>query len=336
MTTTTQTDKPTLDIILPVYNTERYLDQCIESIVNQKFNDWHLIVLDDGSTDSSPEICDRWAQRDKRITVVHKQNSGLSDTRNTAIDMSTAEYIGFVDSDDWIEPDMYSFLIDNIKKHDADIAVCNHFFEYKTDSHCDNASETIEVLNHDQAIELVIKDIIQSYVCMKVFRRSCINCYMPKTQFEDYAVMPHWFENANRVVRAMRPLYHYRMRRSSIVNNVKPETEYKFLMAEKHRIEYYRNTKFEKLPELSIARHALRAVKRIGRMKVSVKEIKRYLELIKPIIAQYAPEHLDKLNSKERFIYKLFMFSTNIFVIYQKIAYAKKIKKKFQKDYYFE
>lgn len=221
-----------MDIILPVYNTERYLDQCIESIVNQKFNDWHLIIMDDGSTDSSPEICDRWAQRDKRITIVHKQNSGLSDTRNTAIDMSTAEYIGFVDSDDWIEPDMYSFLIDNIKKHDADIAVCNHFFEYKTDSHCDNASETIEVLNHDQAIELVIKDIIPSYLWMKVFRRSCINCYMPKTQFEDYAVQPHWFENANRVVRAMRPLYHYRMRRSSIVNNVKPETEYIFLMAE--------------------------------------------------------------------------------------------------------
>ena len=143
MTTTTQTDKPTLDIILPVYNTERYLDQCIESIVNQQFNDWHLIVMDDGSTDSSPEICDRWAQRDKRITVVHKQNSGLSDTRNTAIDMSTAEYIGFVDSDDWIEPDMYSFLMDNIQKHDADIAVCNHFFEYKTDRHCDQTFHTI-------------------------------------------------------------------------------------------------------------------------------------------------------------------------------------------------
>ena len=123
MTTMTQTIKPTLDIILPVYNTERYLDQCIESIVSQQFNDWHLIVMDDGSTDSSPEICDRWAQRDKRITVVHKQNSGLSDTRNIAIDMSTAEYIGFVDSDDWIEPDMYSFLMDNIQKHDADIAI---------------------------------------------------------------------------------------------------------------------------------------------------------------------------------------------------------------------
>ena len=115
MTTMTQTTKPTLDIILPVYNTERYLDQCIESIVNQKFNDWHLIIMDDGSTDSSPEICDHWAQRDKRITVVHKQNSGQADSRNIAIEMCTAEFVGFVDSDDWIEPDMYSFMLDIIQ-----------------------------------------------------------------------------------------------------------------------------------------------------------------------------------------------------------------------------
>lgn len=336
MTTMTQTTKPTLDIILPVYNTERYLDQCIESIVNQKFNDWHLIIMDDGSTDSSPEICDRWAQRDKRITVVHKQNSGLSDTRNIAIDMSTAEYIGFVDSDDWIEPDMYSFLMDNIQKHDADIAICNFFYDDKTDSLCDNASETIEVLNHDQAIELVIKDIIPSYLWMKVFRRSSINCYMPKMTFEDYAVQPHWFENANRVVRAMRPLYHYRMRRSSIVNNVKPETEYTFVLAEKYRVGYYNNTKFKKLSEFCLTRNVIKAAKKTSRMKAPLKEIKRYLELIKPIIAQYAPEYLEELNPKERFRYKLLMFSTNLFVIYNKIGYAIRIKKKFEKDYYFD
>lgn len=336
MTTITQTAKPTLDIILPVYNTERYLDQCIESIVNQKFNDWHLIIMDDGSTDSSPEICDRWAQSDKRITVVHKQNSGQADSRNIAINMCTAEYIGFVDSDDWIEPDMYSFLIENIQKHDADIAICNHFFEDKTGSYCNNASETIEVLNHDQAIELVIKDIIQSFLCMKVFRRSCINYHMPKTQYEDYAVMPHWFENANRVVRAMRPLYHYRMRRSSTVHNVKPETEYIHIVAEKHRVEYYSNTKFKKLSELHLVHNVISIAKKITSMNVSIKEIKKYLELIKPIIDQYAPKYLDELKPRERFMYKLLMFSTNLYVINRKIAYAIKRRKKYDNSHCFD
>ena len=336
MTTTTKTDKPTLDIILPVYNTERYLDQCIESIVNQQFNDWHLIVMDDGSTDSSPEICDRWAQRDKRITVVHKQNSGLSDTRNTAIDMSTAEYIGFVDSDDWIEPDMYSFLMDNIQKHDADIAVCNHFFEYKTDRHCDNASETIEVLNHDQAIELVIKDIIQSYVCMKVFRRSCINCYMPKMTFEDYAVQPHWFENANRVVRALRPLYHYRMRRSSIIHSPNPKQEYTFLLAEEKRFEFYRNTKHASLAELYLTRRAIRVAKHIAQMKETKTTINSYLDRIKPTIAQYGPKHLNKLKTKEKLLYKLLMYNSNLFIGYQKIARLFKKSNNNKSERYFD
>ena len=82
-----------LDIILPVYNTERYLDQCIQSIVDQELKDWHLIIIDDGSTDASPKICDSWANSDKRITVVHKPNSGQADSRNVAIDMCTAEYV---------------------------------------------------------------------------------------------------------------------------------------------------------------------------------------------------------------------------------------------------
>ena len=337
MTTMTQTTKPTLDIILPVYNTERYLDQCIESIVNQKFNDWHLIIMDDGSTDSSPEICDRWAQRDKRITVVHKQNSGQADSRNIGIDMSTAEYIGFVDSDDWIEPDMYSFLIDNIQKHDADIAICNHFDDEKGKSKCKTASDTIEILNHDQASELIIKDKIQSYIWQMVFRRSCLTYRMPgHVCFEDYAVLPHWFENARRVVRAMHPLYHYRMRRSSLVHSVYPEQEYAFLMAEKHRVEYYSNTQFKKLTELYITKRAQRVAKNIARMKTSRKEIYSYLELIKPILAKYAPNNLNEIKPKGRFMYRLLMFNKKQFVNYQKFAYAIKIKKKFKKIYYFD
>ena len=91
---TQKADTARLDIIMPVYNTADYLDQCLQSIVGQTLTDWHLIIVDDGSTDGSPQICDRWAEKDSRITVVHKENTGQADSRNIALDMCRAPYVG--------------------------------------------------------------------------------------------------------------------------------------------------------------------------------------------------------------------------------------------------
>ena len=337
MTTMTQTTKPTLDIILPVYNTERYLDQCIESIVNQKFNDWHLIIMDDGSTDSSPEICDRWAQRDKRITVVHKQNSGQADSRNIAIEMCTAEFVGFVDSDDWIEPDMYSFMLDIIQKHDADIAVCNFFNDDKKGSHCKKASNKIEVLDHNQTTEYVIRNKIYSYLWMMVIRRSYLKARIPKHMcFEDYAILPHWFANSRRVIRTMRPLYHYRARRSSIIHSPNPKQEYTFLLAEENRFEFYRNTKHASLAELYLIRRAIRVAKHIAQTNETKTTINSYLDRIKPTIAQYGPKHLNKLKTKEKQLYKLLMYNSNLFIGYQKIARLFKKSNNNKSERYFD
>ena len=110
---TQKSDTARLDIIMPVYNTADYLDQCLQSIADQTLTDWHLIIVDDGSTDGSLQICDRWAEKDSRITVVHKENTGQADSRNIALDMCRAPYVGFADSDDWLEPDMFEFLVGN-------------------------------------------------------------------------------------------------------------------------------------------------------------------------------------------------------------------------------
>ena len=100
-----------LSIIVPVYNTAQYLPQCIESILKQSFKNWELILIDDGSTDGSAEICEEWAQKDARIKVIHKVNSGQADSRNQALEICQGAYIGFVDSDDWIEESMYEVLM---------------------------------------------------------------------------------------------------------------------------------------------------------------------------------------------------------------------------------
>ena len=96
-----------ISVIVPVYNVEQYLDRCVCSILNQTYQNLEIILVDDGATDSSGRMCDEYAKRDERIKVVHKQNGGLSDARNAGLAAATGEYIGYVDSDDWIEPDMY-------------------------------------------------------------------------------------------------------------------------------------------------------------------------------------------------------------------------------------
>ena len=96
-----------ITVIIPVYNTARYLERCIGSVVNQTYKNLEIILVDDGSTDDSYEICKQWAEKDHRILLIHKENGGPSSARNLALDVATGDYIAFVDSDDWIEPDMY-------------------------------------------------------------------------------------------------------------------------------------------------------------------------------------------------------------------------------------
>ena len=102
--------RPKISVIVPVYNVEKYLDNCINSIVNQTYDNLEILLVDDGSKDNSGSLCDEWALRDNRIKVIHKQNGGASSARNAGLDAATGEYIGFVDADDYIDIDMYEIM----------------------------------------------------------------------------------------------------------------------------------------------------------------------------------------------------------------------------------
>ena len=128
-----------ISIIVPVYNVDQYLENCIESILNQTFKDYELILIDDGSTDKSGEICDKYEKKDNRIKVIHKYNGGLSSARNAGLDLACGKYIGFVDSDDSIHPEMYEILYDLQQIYNADISVCSFKKVY----------ENIDVKNKD-------------------------------------------------------------------------------------------------------------------------------------------------------------------------------------------
>ena len=114
-----------VSVIVPVYRAEKYLERCILSIVGQTFRNIEIILVDDGSTDSSGSICDEYAARDNRIRVIHKSNGGLSDARNAGLEICRGEYIGFVDSDDYIELDMYEVLYKFAIVHRLDVCMCS-------------------------------------------------------------------------------------------------------------------------------------------------------------------------------------------------------------------
>ncbi len=120
-----------ISVIVPVYNVEAYLDRCMHSVLNQTYQNLEILLIDDGSTDGSPALCDAYATRDRRIKVLHKPNGGLSDARNAGLALAQGAYIGYVDSDDWIEPDMYASLHRACVDNHAQLAVCRYFQEYQ-------------------------------------------------------------------------------------------------------------------------------------------------------------------------------------------------------------
>ena len=113
-----------ISVIVPVFKVDPYLDRCVESIVNQTYRNLEIILVDDGSPDSCGAMCDAWAEKDRRIKVIHKKNGGLSDARNAGLDIATGTLIGFVDSDDFIRSDMYLLLMERLMEDGSDIAAC--------------------------------------------------------------------------------------------------------------------------------------------------------------------------------------------------------------------
>lgn len=148
-----------ISVIVPVYKVEAYLDKCVRSIVDQTYRDLEIILVDDGSPDRCAELCDTWAAKDSRIRVIHKKNGGLSDARNAGMAIATGEYIGFVDSDDEIAPDMYRLLLERMTADGSDIAACGveMVFEDGTPSRMLTPSGT-HVLDNRQAMEAIVRE----------------------------------------------------------------------------------------------------------------------------------------------------------------------------------
>lgn len=218
---------PLISVIIPAYNIAEYLPRCLDSVLGQTYSNLEVIVVSDGSTDGTNDIIKSYAEKDKRVVPVFKENSGVSDTRNRGLDIAKGDYIGFVDGDDYIESNMYEILIKNALEYDADISHCG--YEMIFPSHIDYYFNTKELRVQDNnrgMLDLINADKIEPGMWNKLYRKSVLKDVRldKKIKFnEDTLFNLEAFKNSSKSVFYDIPLYHYVLRKESAtgVSNIK-------------------------------------------------------------------------------------------------------------------
>lgn len=214
---------PLISVIVPVYKVEAYLDKCISSIVNQSYQNLEIILVDDGSPDRCGAMCDEWAERDRRIKVIHKENGGLSDARNAGMAVATGELMGFVDSDDWIAGDFFATLYRALVESDAEIAECGTIYVAETGEQLrirgvltESTLERMEALRR-----LLLEDGVYQTVWNKLYKRSVVDgSLFPKGKYnEDDFWTYRVFDRIETLALVERPMYNYLQRGGSIMGS---------------------------------------------------------------------------------------------------------------------
>ena len=210
-----------ISIIVPIYNVEQYLNQCLQSVCSQSYDNLEIILVDDGSSDRSPELCDEWAEKDSRIYVIHKQNGGLSDARNTGISCAKGKYIAFVDSDDWIEKDLYQKLWSELQQNNAQIAACRIVKVFEATLEEQKIYSEQKIFTSKEALQTLLKGRDFCAVAWnKLYRRDVIGDIrfpvgrLHEDEFFTYRVIA----NASRLVLVPEAKYYYRQRAGSIMD----------------------------------------------------------------------------------------------------------------------
>lgn len=214
---------PLLSVIVPVYNVENYIRECLQSLINQYYSNLDILLIDDGSKDKSSQICDEYAHLDDRIRVFHQVNQGLAKARNVGLENAKGEYITFLDSDDFLDIEMYSSLMDVIKKYDVQIAACGMqlFCDGEIPEKC-NVKKNVKVYSREEVIKryLYPQHCLDVVSCNKIFDRKLFQgiTYPEGRLFEDFVPITKTILNADRIASTNMKLYYYRQRTGSINN----------------------------------------------------------------------------------------------------------------------
>lgn len=230
-----------ISVIVPVYNVRNYLRKCVFSIIKQTYQNLEIILVDDGSTDGSDIIVDDLRKEDKRIKVYHKKNGGLSDARNYGIDRASGDLLAFVDSDDYLDKEMYETLYNNLIINNCDISICGRNIVYENGKKINKVNKDIrKVMNTKEAlIELNSYKYFDMSACDKLFRKNVFKDirFPYGKKCEDYYTMYKLISNSKFICYNSKPLYNYYQRPNSISRNTKFDNSY--IKASESQVEFF-------------------------------------------------------------------------------------------------
>lgn len=237
------TEKPLVSVIVPVYKVEQYIRQCVDSILTQTYRNLEIILVDDGSPDNCPQICDEYALTDRRVVVIHQRNGGVANARNSALNICTGDYVAFVDSDDWIESNMIQRMLSAVREHDVDAAFCRANIidgqEITETRFAFFPNET--VVTAERMVELSLKDEVSGQAWLRLMKRDCWeNVRFPEGRnYEDLAISFQPFLYAEKgAVFLTEALYNYRMNQNGISLGGKSKNAYDIFQAFRDHYNY--------------------------------------------------------------------------------------------------
>lgn len=247
-----------VSIIIPVYNVEAYLNRCIESVVNQTYRNLEIILIDNGATDGSPQICDDWAGRDHRIRVIHQEKKGVSAGRNTGLCAAGGEWIMQIDSDDYVAPQTVEWLLNACRENDADMAMCD-FIRGKEESYafaCDDPGQ-IEQIDGETAISRIYIDSHHALRYAVAWNRICRRelyqglTYPEGKIFEDIYITHQLLYRCKRIAVLDIPLFYYFQRLGSIMNAEFSMKKLDYLQALVERVAFFKEHGLEALEQIA-------------------------------------------------------------------------------------
>jgi len=229
-----------ISVIVPIYKVEKYMDKCVDSIVNQTYKNLEIILVDDGSPDNCPKLCDEWAKKDERIKVIHKENGGLSDARNSGLDICTGDYLMFVDSDDYLDTTICEKLLNLLKSHDADFSMSGVQIIFENQQLVNSINE-INIKSYDcKNLQYEFKVPYLMTAWAKLYKKEIFNnIRYPKGKLhEDEFIIHEILGESKKCVISNEPLYYYLQRDNSIMSTKSEKNVQHILEAYTNRIEY--------------------------------------------------------------------------------------------------
>lgn len=310
-----------ISIVVPVYKVEKYLEKCLYSIINQTYKNVEIILIDDGSPDNCGKICDKYAQKDRRIKVIHKENRGVSSARNEGINISTGKYLTFIDSDDWVDENYIYSLYNQCVENDADISVCNiEDFDENTQEIIHNFEETeCNLKQEDFCKELMLERYFPSVVWGKMYKKELFQeiRFNENTKIaEDLEIIFKLIKKSKKAnINTHKYLYHYTIRNESVMSGKYNEDFEKEIQITQKILNEVENV-YPNILDDAIQRYVrinlINVIRILKTKDIKNKEdkIQKVRKNIKPYIFKFLTKKLVRRNDKIKLI--LFTISPNL------------------------